>query len=72
MEIKALGYMGFSVNDVPEWRRYLSKLAGLMETPCSTDEQARFRMDSRSWRIGVEATWMIWHSQDLKLLILAL
>lgn len=54
MEIKALGYMGFSVKDVPEWRRYLTKLAGLMETPCSTNEQARFRMDSRNWRIGVE------------------
>lgn len=53
MEIKALGYMGFAVKDVGHWRDYLTKKIGLMETSFSTNEDARFRMDSRSWRIGV-------------------
>lgn len=54
MEIKALGYMGFAVTDVPAWRQFMTKRVGLMETPCSSDKGAHFRMDARSWRIAVE------------------
>jgi len=53
MKIKALGYMGFAVKDVGLWRDFLARKIGLMETPSSTNEDARYRMDSRGWRIGV-------------------
>lgn len=53
MTIKSLGYMGFSVSNVSEWRHFLSKKVGLMEVDVE-DEGARFRMDSRSWRISIE------------------
>jgi len=53
MGIKSLGYMGFSVSDVPAWRSYLTKKVGLMEVDGS-DEKALYRMDSRSWRFAVE------------------
>ena len=53
MCIKSLGYMGFSVSDVPAWRSFLSEKVGLMEV-IGSDDSAQYRMDSRSWRIGVQ------------------
>ncbi|MBH2031257.1 MULTISPECIES: biphenyl-2,3-diol 1,2-dioxygenase [Pseudomonas] len=53
MGIKSLGYMGFSVSDVPAWRSFLTEKVGLMEV-VGSDENALYRMDSRSWRIAVE------------------
>lgn len=54
MNIKSLGYMGFTVSNVPEWRDFLSKKVGLMEAE-GTEESARYRMDSRSWRISIDS-----------------
>ncbi|WP_447847067.1 hypothetical protein [Pseudomonas aeruginosa] len=45
--------MGFSVSDVPAWRSFLTEKVGLMEV-VGSDENALYRMDSRSWRIAVE------------------
>mgnify|MGYP000500011468 CR=1 FL=1 len=53
MNIKSLGYMGFSVSDVPEWRDFLTSKLGLMEVE-GTEQSAKYRMDSRSWRISIE------------------
>ncbi|MFZ2295935.1 biphenyl-2,3-diol 1,2-dioxygenase [Malikia spinosa] len=53
MSIKSLGYMGFSVKDVPAWRSFMTQKLGLMEA-AATDEGALFRLDSRAWRIAVQ------------------
>jgi biphenyl-2,3-diol 1,2-dioxygenase len=53
MSIKSLGYIGFSVSDVSEWRNFLSNKIGLMEVD-GDEDSARYRMDCRSWRISVE------------------
>ena len=53
MSIKSLGYMGFSVKDVPAWRSFMTQKLGLMEAAV-TDEGALFRLDSRAWRIAVQ------------------
>lgn len=54
MGIKSLGYMGFSVSDVPAWRSFLTEKVGLMEVVGSDDDNALYRMDSRSWRLAVD------------------
>ncbi|WP_428912453.1 biphenyl-2,3-diol 1,2-dioxygenase [Niallia sp. Krafla_26] len=53
MTIKQLGYLGFSVKDVPAWRKLLTSGLGLEEVE-SKHETALFRLDSRAWRISVD------------------
>lgn len=53
MGIKSLGYMGFSVSDVPAWREFLANKIGLMEVDAD-EEGARYRMDSYGWRVAIE------------------
>ena len=53
MTIKQLGYLGFSVKDVPAWRELLTSGLGLEEVE-SKNETALFRIDSRAWRIAVD------------------
>ncbi|WP_338472644.1 biphenyl-2,3-diol 1,2-dioxygenase [Niallia sp. XMNu-256] len=53
MAIKELGYLGFSVKDVPAWSNLLTNGLGLQEVE-SNRETALFRLDSRAWRIAVD------------------
>lgn len=53
MSVQRLGYLGFEVSDVPAWRTFLTQRLGVMEAS-SSEDAARFRMDSRSWRLMVE------------------
>jgi biphenyl-2,3-diol 1,2-dioxygenase len=53
MSIQRLGYLGFEVSDVPAWRAFLTQKLGVMET--GGDDSLRFRTDSRSWRLAIEA-----------------
>lgn len=53
MSVQRLGYMGFEVSDVPAWRAFATERLGAMEASASEDS-ARFRLDSRSWRLMVE------------------
>lgn len=51
-DVTALGYLGLK-GSLEEWRR-LADLIGLQAAPASTDDEARFRIDERAWRIAVE------------------
>jgi 2,3-dihydroxybiphenyl 1,2-dioxygenase len=53
MSIQRLGYLGFEVSDVAAWRAFAAAKLGLMEFSAST-HGARFRIDSRAWRLNVE------------------
>jgi len=53
MAIKQLGYLGFSVKDVPAWSQLLTSGLGLEEVE-SSNERALFRLDSRAWRVAVD------------------
>ncbi len=50
--VSALGYVGFEVSDMAAWRDYAIGFLGLMDASASDDE-LRFRMDQRAWRIAV-------------------
>lgn len=53
MTVERLGYLGFEVSDVLAWRDFMTEKLGAMES--SGDEKsARFRTDSRDWRLLVE------------------
>lgn len=53
MSVQRLGYIGFEVSDVAAWCAFMTDKLGLMEV--SGDENsARFRVDSRNWRLMVE------------------
>ncbi|WP_397517273.1 hypothetical protein [Rhodococcus sp. UFZ-B548] len=49
MSVQRLGYMGFEVADVPAWRAFMTEKLGAMEAS-SSENSARFRIDSRSGR----------------------
>ncbi|PQP23588.1 biphenyl-2,3-diol 1,2-dioxygenase [Rhodococcus sp. ZPP] len=53
MSVQRLGYMGFEVSDVQAWRSFTTEKLGAMEA-AGDDNSARFRTDSRSWRLSVE------------------
>lgn len=53
MSVQRLGYMGFEVADVPAWRAFMTEKLGAMEAS-NSENSARFRVDSRSWRLMVE------------------
>ena len=53
MTIKQLGYLGFSVSDVPAWSLLLTNGLGLEEVE-SKNGTSLFRLDSRAWRIAVD------------------
>src|SRR5258705_2365947 len=53
MSVQRLGYMGFEVSDVSAWRSFMTDKLGTMEVS-SSESSARFRTDSRSWRLMVE------------------
>lgn len=53
MTIKQLGYLGFSVKDVPAWSHLLTNGLGLQEVE-GKHETSLFRLDSRAWRIAVD------------------
>jgi 2,3-dihydroxybiphenyl 1,2-dioxygenase len=53
MTVQRLGYLGFQVSDVSGWRSFMTDKLGAMEAS-SSDRSARFRTDSRSWRLMVE------------------
>lgn len=53
MSVQRLGYLGFEVSDVPGWRAFATDKLGVMEVS-ATAESARFRTDSRSWRIMLQ------------------
>ncbi|BBD79741.1 biphenyl-2,3-diol 1,2-dioxygenase [Aerosticca soli] len=54
MSVRSLGYLGFAVKDVPAWRDFMTAKLGLQEV-AGDAEGARYRLDSRAWRIAVEA-----------------
>lgn len=53
MSVQRLGYLGFEVSDVQAWRSFTTEKLGAMEA-VGDDSSARFRIDSRSWRLSVE------------------
>jgi len=53
MSVKNLGYMGFSVRDVPAWRSFMTRKLGLHEA-VGDDTHALYRLDARAWRIAVD------------------
>ena len=53
MSVQRLGYLGFEVSDVPAWRSFMTEKLGAMEAT-GNEYSARFRTDSRSWRLLVE------------------
>lgn len=53
MSVQRLGYLGFEVSDVQAWRSFMTQKLGVMEA-AGDEDSARFRTDSRSWRILVE------------------
>lgn len=52
MGIERLGYLGFEVSDIGAWRDWSTKMIGTMEAQ-ATEDEARFRIDSRAWRYAV-------------------
>lgn len=52
MSIQRLSYLGFEVSDVAAWRAFAGTRLGVMETSVREDG-ARFRIDSRAWRLDV-------------------
>lgn len=52
MSIQRLGYLGFEVSDVNAWRAFATTKLGIMECSGGADN-ARFRIDSRAWRLNV-------------------
>ncbi|MCZ8379451.1 biphenyl-2,3-diol 1,2-dioxygenase [Mycobacterium sp. CPCC 205372] len=53
MSVQRLGYLGFEVSDVQAWRSFMTEKLGAMEAG-GDEYSARFRTDSRSWRLLVE------------------
>jgi len=53
MTIQALSYFGLEVTDVDAWRSFAEDVLGLLSADDIADGTARFRMDSRAWRIEV-------------------
>ncbi|WP_396922420.1 biphenyl-2,3-diol 1,2-dioxygenase [Mycolicibacterium sp.] len=53
MSVERLGYLGFEVSDVPAWRAFATEQLGVMESSVC-ENSARFRIDSRDWRLMVE------------------
>jgi biphenyl-2,3-diol 1,2-dioxygenase len=53
LSVQRLGYLGFEVSDVPAWRSFMTEKLGAMEAT-GNEYSARFRTDSRSWRLLVE------------------
>lgn len=53
MSIQRLSYLGFEVSDIAAWRAFAAARLGVMEASASED-RARFRIDSRAWRLNVE------------------
>lgn len=53
MSVQRLGYLGFEVSDVQAWRSFMTHKLGAMEA-AGDEESARFRLDSRSWRLSVQ------------------
>ncbi|WP_232696351.1 hypothetical protein [Brevibacillus daliensis] len=45
MAIENMGYLGFSVKDVPTWRSHMTNMLGMVEVDGS-DHSALYRMDS--------------------------
>lgn len=53
MSVQRLGYLSFEVSDVQAWRSFMTQKLGVMEASGS-EESARFRLDSRAWRLEVQ------------------
>ena len=53
MSVQRLGYLGFEVSDVQAWRSFMTQKLGVMEAS-GDDASARFRIDSRAWRLQVD------------------
>ncbi|MBP2297146.1 biphenyl-2,3-diol 1,2-dioxygenase [Azospirillum rugosum] len=53
MSVQRLGYLGFEVTDVSAWCTFATDKLGMMECSAS-DDGARFRIDSRAWRLNIE------------------
>lgn len=54
MSVRALAYLGFETTALAAWQSYATEVLGLMEVEADDARTARFRMDSRAWRIAVE------------------
>jgi len=52
MNIDRVAYAGFEVSNIKAWREFSATMLGTMEADASETE-ARFRIDSRSWRYAV-------------------
>lgn len=53
MSIQRLSYLGFEVADIAAWRAFAADKLGVMESS-ATSHRARFRIDSRAWRLNVD------------------
>ncbi|WP_230290962.1 biphenyl-2,3-diol 1,2-dioxygenase [Croceicoccus sp. Ery5] len=53
MSIQRLSYLGFEVSDIAAWRAFAADKLGLMESS-AVAHRARFRIDSRAWRLSVD------------------
>ena len=51
-DIDGLGYLGLT-GSVPAWREFAG-IIGLQAAPQGADQELRFRVDERAWRIAVE------------------
>lgn len=55
MSVRALAYLGFETADLGAWQNYATEVLGLMKVQPENDSVLKLRMDSRAWRIAVEA-----------------
>ncbi len=55
MTVRALGYVGIGVSDIPAWRNFSANILGAAVSDTG-DGGLRLRFDSRAWRIALEPT----------------
>src|SRR5262245_58786585 len=51
--VSCLGYLGFGASNLDAWRRFATKVLGLMRGESRGDAR-RFRIDTQAWRISVQ------------------
>lgn len=51
----ALGYVGLQSGRLDQWRKFAESILGLERHPSSTDSSLRLRMDTRTFRIAIDA-----------------